>query len=169
LPGEPTPSVIATAGRNVLATSPPEGGALDRKHFYGVDLLRGLCALGIVVYHYPHFAEQHPGYRLLEPVYLHGMLFVQCFWMISGFDGRLSVAERADERDRRGCGLLGADIVSGLGTRQPLLPVTVGLLHAGHGRRNLHRPERRPASTAGQAALGRRRYLFDLSLALPRA
>lgn len=58
---------------------------MDRKHFYGVDLLRGLCALGIVVYHYPHFAEQHPGYRLLEPVYLHGMLFVQCFWMISGF------------------------------------------------------------------------------------
>lgn len=67
------------------------------EHFYGVDLLRGIAAIGIIVYHYFAFFHNNfgepvawaksaqPLYKYLEPLYLHGLFFVQFFWVISGF------------------------------------------------------------------------------------
>lgn len=71
--------------------------AVSEGHFYGVDILRGIAAIGIVVCHYFHFfypnygdsmvwgKESQPLYDYLGPIYLHGLFFVQFFWVISGF------------------------------------------------------------------------------------
>lgn len=78
-----------SAGRNAAALP-------DR--FYWVDGLRGIAAMGVVVFHYHHFylasatersgvppvADQPLGW-LLWPIYEHGMFAVQMFWIISGF------------------------------------------------------------------------------------
>jgi peptidoglycan/LPS O-acetylase OafA/YrhL len=71
------------------------------KHFYSIDLLRGVSALVILVWHYHHFYYNHPInpgsaqpqitrtiqplYDLLLPFYEHGFWAVQLFWIISGF------------------------------------------------------------------------------------
>jgi len=70
----------------------------DIGHFYGIDLLRGLAAIAILVWHYQHFFltapvtdsppinhQAEPGYWLLWPLYEHGFWAVQLFWIISGF------------------------------------------------------------------------------------
>ena len=61
----------------------------------GLEILRFVCALAVVLYHYHHFAAfqgasglhlaQYPLSELLGPVYRWGQLGVQFFWMISGF------------------------------------------------------------------------------------
>lgn len=69
----------------------------NQKHYNSIDLLRGLAAIVILVYHY--FAFFHPGvgeplkwaktdqpfYSDLSWLYLHGKFAVQFFWIISGF------------------------------------------------------------------------------------
>lgn len=71
---------------------PPEGRA-----FHGLELLRFLCALTIIVWHYQHFfmLDGHPipGFdRPLQPLYMlfcipynWGYFAVEVFWGISGF------------------------------------------------------------------------------------
>jgi peptidoglycan/LPS O-acetylase OafA/YrhL len=65
----------------------------------GIELLRFLSAFSILIWHYPHFfftgqidgpvAEKMwpslPVYSVLYPVYRHGFLAVDVFWVISGF------------------------------------------------------------------------------------
>lgn len=68
-------------------------------HFHAVDVLRGIAAVAVLVYHYKHFfydpgvfevdvpalADQFPLYGLLWPLFLFGNGAVQVFWVISGF------------------------------------------------------------------------------------
>jgi len=70
-------------------------------HFYGIDLLRGLAAITILIWHYQHFYMTadigfrdgssdidrtiQPFYWLLFPLYEHGFWAVNAFWVISGF------------------------------------------------------------------------------------
>lgn len=68
-------------------------------HFHAVDVLRGVAAIVVLIYHYQHFfydpgifkvhvpalADQFPFYGLLWPIYLFGNGVVQVFWVISGF------------------------------------------------------------------------------------
>jgi peptidoglycan/LPS O-acetylase OafA/YrhL len=62
----------------------------------GLELLRFVAALAVMVWHYQHFAyvadrpvdlfkNQLPFYRLLQPFYLAGDYGVWIFWCISGF------------------------------------------------------------------------------------
>ncbi len=53
-----------------------------------VDLMRGLAALAIVIYHYDIFLEDdrmQPFYALLWPAYDYGYVAVPLFWCLSGF------------------------------------------------------------------------------------
>ncbi len=70
-------------------------------HFYGIDLMRGLAAMTILIWHYQHFYMTadvgfrdgspdidrtiQPFYWLLFPLYDHGLWAVNAFWVISGF------------------------------------------------------------------------------------
>jgi peptidoglycan/LPS O-acetylase OafA/YrhL len=65
-------------------------------HFYFVDLLRGLSAVAVLVWHYQHFYwtptsgldinfSREPLYFLLKAFYTNGYWAVEFFWMISGF------------------------------------------------------------------------------------
>ncbi|MGO4714745.1 acyltransferase family protein [Bradyrhizobium sp. 2TAF24] len=84
---------------------PPSGedvaAARNVGHFYGIDLLRGLAAVAVVIWHYQFFFQAgplkptaapadidrtiQPLYSFLWPIYEHGHWAVQLFWMISGF------------------------------------------------------------------------------------
>jgi peptidoglycan/LPS O-acetylase OafA/YrhL len=66
----------------------------ERFHF--VDLLRGLSAIIILIWHYNHFywtneiglthgSIRQPFYSILKPFYTDGYWAVQFFWLISGF------------------------------------------------------------------------------------
>jgi peptidoglycan/LPS O-acetylase OafA/YrhL len=82
------------------ATSAEFAAADKIGHFYGIDLLRGLAAITILIWHYHHFflldhadiggsaiADRsiQPLYRLLFPIYDNGFWAVSGFWVISGF------------------------------------------------------------------------------------
>jgi peptidoglycan/LPS O-acetylase OafA/YrhL len=68
---------------------------LDRSsRFLGLDGLRGLCAIGVVIFHHKHFAFTRPHVfdesglpfkPLLDPLYTHGLLLVEVFFILSGF------------------------------------------------------------------------------------
>jgi len=72
---------------------PPAPAAQIRYH--SIDLLRGIAAAGVLVYHYRNFhmpdaltqasTSEFPLYGFLFPFYRWGACAVQCFWMISGF------------------------------------------------------------------------------------
>ena len=61
----------------------------------GLEILRFVCALAVVIYHYFHFAAfegarlagpgDYPLSGVLGPIYQWGQLGVQFFWLISGF------------------------------------------------------------------------------------
>lgn len=63
------------------------------RHFYGMDILRSLAAVVVLVWHYqylfiinPSFVRtDQPLYWLLTPFYEHGYWAVGGFWVISGF------------------------------------------------------------------------------------
>lgn len=72
-------------------TPPPSTRSL-----LGLELLRFVCALSVLVWHYQHFfyvgdapvglvVSEQPLYALLKPFYLNGFLGVQAFWCLSGF------------------------------------------------------------------------------------
>jgi peptidoglycan/LPS O-acetylase OafA/YrhL len=68
------------------------------KHFKLIDIVRGFCALAVVIFHYQHFYyadPQHvmsaatkatqPFYGFLGVLYDSGFVAVSMFWLISGF------------------------------------------------------------------------------------
>lgn len=67
------------------------------RHFYLLDLLRGLASLSVLVWHYQHFfflncklpqdfdRSDQPGYVILKPLFEHGYLSVYLFFILSGF------------------------------------------------------------------------------------
>lgn len=69
----------------------------DGEKLIGVELLRFLAALSVLIFHYHHFLfngtvapaasslEQQPLYGILAPLYERGNAGVQLFWCISGF------------------------------------------------------------------------------------
>ena len=70
-------------------------GADDHK-LLGIELLRILSSIAVLVFHYKHFAftgtqlvnfdaARQPFYRALELFYVNGFYGVQIFWCISGF------------------------------------------------------------------------------------
>lgn len=67
-------------------------------HFWLLDIVRGLAALAVVVWHYQHFyyiapgqqsiaftPEQQPLFQLLRPFYVEGFRAVHLFFLLSGF------------------------------------------------------------------------------------
>ena len=71
----------------------PDLGAEPR--FYELDILRGVAALMVVVFHYKHFllisdgsgfdVAHLPLATLLAPLYVYGQFFVELFFSISGY------------------------------------------------------------------------------------
>ncbi|MBU3631619.1 acyltransferase [Polynucleobacter sp. AP-Melu-500A-A1] len=70
--------------------------SLPEKKLLGLEVLRFISAMAILVFHYHQFAyvgltlvnyqaDQQPFYTLFKWFYLHGELGVQFFWCISGF------------------------------------------------------------------------------------
>ncbi|MGA9658602.1 MAG: acyltransferase [Asticcacaulis sp.] len=63
--------------------------------FYELDILRGVAAIVVVIFHYKHFMLTRtawgfdylnmPFYRILMPVYVYGQFFVELFFSISGY------------------------------------------------------------------------------------
>ncbi|MBU3627457.1 acyltransferase [Polynucleobacter sp. AP-Reno-20A-A9] len=69
---------------------------MPNNKLYGLEIIRFLSALAILIFHFQHFSFvgqapnnfsliQLPFYDWLKPVYLNGGLGVQIFWGISGF------------------------------------------------------------------------------------
>ncbi len=75
--------------------TPASAAAADK--LLGVELLRFVCALAVLVWHYQHLSfvglhpaadfvtTQQPFYSVLLPLYRHGLHGVEVFWCISGF------------------------------------------------------------------------------------
>jgi peptidoglycan/LPS O-acetylase OafA/YrhL len=69
--------------------------SLSEKKLLGLEVLRFISAMAIVVFHYQQFAyvgltldyqaDQQPFYRVFKWFYDHGGLGVQFFWCVSGF------------------------------------------------------------------------------------
>jgi peptidoglycan/LPS O-acetylase OafA/YrhL len=59
-----------------------------------LDCLRGVAALGVVIWHYQFFFHARPLYALLLPFYTNGQLAVDTFFVISGFVLSYVYAER---------------------------------------------------------------------------
>ncbi len=67
----------------------------NRPKIIGIEFLRFISALGIVIWHYQHFAfadnridmdmKLQPFYWLFWPLYTYGNLAVEVFWCVSGF------------------------------------------------------------------------------------
>jgi peptidoglycan/LPS O-acetylase OafA/YrhL len=68
------------------------------KHYFFIDLLRGLASITVLFWHYQHFYMLKPNgnpefasrsvqplYTVFAPLYTYGLFAVQLFWLISGF------------------------------------------------------------------------------------
>lgn len=74
---------------------PPQAAARSEEaRFFELDILRGLAAIFVVVFHYKHFLLSNfevfdyrhlPFDVLLTPVYVYGQHFVELFFAISGY------------------------------------------------------------------------------------
>lgn len=84
----------ATKPARLMPPTPTSGGA--RNKLPGLELIRFLCALAVLVWHYQHFTNvctrpiglvvsHQPFHTLLRPFYEYGFYGVQVFWCISGF------------------------------------------------------------------------------------
>ncbi|MBW8881725.1 MAG: acyltransferase, partial [Asticcacaulis sp.] len=89
-PNEPTASVRVTEAR-----------------FFELDILRGVAAFMVVLFHYKHFLlddtgnfdyNHMPFYTLLAPIYVYGQNFVELFFSISGYVFFWLYAEAVSER-----------------------------------------------------------------------
>ncbi|MBP2160925.1 MULTISPECIES: acyltransferase [Asticcacaulis] len=79
----------------VLPPQPqPSAGRSEEARFFELDILRGLAAILVVVFHYKHFLLSDtevfdyahlPFGVLLTPVYVYGQYFVELFFAISGY------------------------------------------------------------------------------------
>lgn len=77
------------------AVSPQSGAArTEEARFFELDILRGLAAILVVVFHYKHFLLSDtemfdyahlPFGVVLAPVYVYGQYFVELFFAISGY------------------------------------------------------------------------------------
>jgi peptidoglycan/LPS O-acetylase OafA/YrhL len=81
-----------------LSTAPPSSASVLAKpsegRFYELDILRGLAAFLVVIFHYKHFLYKDMGVfeyahmpfkPLLMPVFIYGQYFVELFFTISGY------------------------------------------------------------------------------------
>jgi peptidoglycan/LPS O-acetylase OafA/YrhL len=59
-----------------------------------LDCLRGIAALGVVIWHYQFYFHARPLYAVLLPLYTNGQLAVDTFFVISGFVLSYVYAER---------------------------------------------------------------------------
>ncbi|MEQ1833303.1 MAG: acyltransferase [Candidatus Eisenbacteria bacterium] len=78
-------------------SAPASTAAVVPKRFYSLDVLRGLAALSVVLWHWQHFflpanpngspfeMARQPLYGLLSMFYQHGAAAVQLFFCLSGF------------------------------------------------------------------------------------
>ena len=66
----------------------------NTKKFYGIEILRFISALAILIWHYQHFyflgdqelvTENQPFYNFFRLFYIYGFQGVYFFWCISGF------------------------------------------------------------------------------------
>lgn len=94
---------MATRSFSARAAGPGAGALFapataTRRFYHGLDALRGLAALAVVLRHYqlfflpapdtlasPAVLAAQPLFGLLGPVYSHGQWAVQFFWILSGF------------------------------------------------------------------------------------
>ncbi len=90
--------VIVSSSSDQVENKPPSKTDAPRQQLNNVDLLRGLAALAVLIWHYRHFGapsdtegapgtfvESLPFQSLAPAVYEHGALAVQLFWLLSGF------------------------------------------------------------------------------------
>jgi len=75
--------------------------------FYELDILRGLAAFLVVVFHYKHFLTEDainfdydhlPFHTVLMPIYVYGLMFVEMFFSISGYVFFWLYSEAVSER-----------------------------------------------------------------------
>jgi peptidoglycan/LPS O-acetylase OafA/YrhL len=82
------------ASRDAVAALFAPAPTSGRRHYHLIDLLRGLAAYSVLLWHYQHFfadlpqqpaKSAYPLYAVLFPFYEWGGTAVQLFWLISGF------------------------------------------------------------------------------------
>jgi peptidoglycan/LPS O-acetylase OafA/YrhL len=86
--------------------APPVSARSEEARFFELDILRGVAAYLVVIYHYKHFLfdagnfdyDRLPLHTLLGPVYVYGQFFVELFFSISGYVFFWLYAEALSER-----------------------------------------------------------------------
>ena len=87
-----------------------------------LDSLRGIAAMGVVIFHYHAHLRGAPLFSVLEPIYLSGLLFVYFFFILSGFILAQVYAVEGRYRTIR------AAIVSRIARLYPLHLFTLGIV-----------------------------------------
>ncbi|HTM81023.1 acyltransferase [Asticcacaulis sp.] len=94
MPWKTSPSIASNA-RPKAALSAAAPLHPREARFYELDILRGVAAIIVVMFHYKHFLlisdaagfdyDHLPFHTILLPVYLYGQFFVELFFSISGY------------------------------------------------------------------------------------